>query len=102
MRNRATYWGYICHVLNEYPTLKAQKNLTKVQKRKVKAVDSALNKTNVLDNAEVTRTLIDLVYFRRTHNLVGAALLCYVSERTAQRLQRKFIKCVAVELELDE
>lgn len=102
MRNRITYWRYISQVLNEYPTLKMQTELTEVQRRKVNAISSALDRIDALADGKIMQELIGLVYFRKTHNLVGAALLCHVSERTAQRWQQKFIKLVAVELGIEE
>ena len=39
--------------------------------------------------------LIDLVLWKRTHTLQGAAMVVYVSERTAQEWHRQFIYLVA-------
>ena len=47
----------------------------------------------MVDGAERIR-LIDLVLWKRTHTLQGAALACYVSERTAQEWHRQFIRLV--------
>lgn len=58
------------------------------------AVAEAIAETEQLvDGAERLR-LIDLVLWKRTHTLQGAAMAVYVSERTAQEWHRQFIRLV--------
>ena len=63
-------------------------------KDELAAVKDAIEETEqMIDGSERIR-LIDLVLWKRTHTLQGAALACYVSERTAQEWHRQFIRLV--------
>jgi hypothetical protein len=56
-------------------------------------VDGAKAAQGADHHAERLR-LIDLVLWKRTHTLQGAAMAVYVSERTAQEWHRQFIRLV--------
>ena len=58
------------------------------------AVEAAVKETEQLADGGERLRLIDLVLWKRTHTLQGAALACYVSERTAQEWHRQFIRLV--------
>ena len=58
------------------------------------AVEAAVEETKQRIDGEERIRLIDLVLWKRTHTLQGAALACYVSERTAQEWHRQFIRLV--------
>lgn len=60
----------------------------------VSAVDRALFTTTQWPDGAVTVRLIDLVDFKRTHTLEGAAYRLHMSERTARRKRWKFIALV--------
>ena len=73
----------------------ALRTLSPVKMRELEAMESALRLTrNMRDGAERER-MIDLVFWRQTHTLSGAAMKVNVSKRTAERWHTEFIKCVA-------
>lgn len=85
---RYGWWPYAKWMIRSY------KGGELMTKEEVAAVKDAIEETEQLvDGAERIR-LIDLVLWKRTHTLQGAALACYVSERTAQEWHRQFIRLV--------
>jgi len=65
------------------------------EQKEYEAVEKAIQQTKQLrDGAEHLR-LIDLVYFRKSHDLEGAALMLNVSYATAKRWHSRFIVTVA-------
>nr|DAO39298.1 MAG TPA: hypothetical protein [Bacteriophage sp.] len=85
---RYGWWPYAKWMIRSY---KGDSLMTKDERA---AVEDAVEETGQLaDGAERLR-LIDLVLWKRTHTLQGAALACYVSERTAQEWHRQFIRLV--------
>ena len=65
--------------------------MTKAERAAV--ADAIAETEQLVDGAERLR-LIDLVLWKRTHTLQGAAMAVYVSERTAQEWHRQFIRLV--------
>ena len=85
---RYGWWAYAKWMIRSY---KGGGLMTRAERA---AVEDAIAETEQLvDGAERLR-LIDLVLWKRTHTLQGAALACYVSERTAQEWHRQFIRLV--------
>ena len=85
---RYGWWPYAKWMIRSY------KGGSLMTKDELAAVKAAIEETEQLaDGAERLR-LIDLVLWKRTHTLQGAALACYVSERTAQEWHRQFIRLV--------
>ena len=76
---RYGWWAYAKWMIRSY---KGGGLMTKAERA---AVEDAI--------AETER-LIDLVLWKRTHTLQGAAMAVYVSERTAQEWHRQFIRLV--------
>ena len=75
--------------------IRSYKSGTLMTRDEVAAVEAAIEETKqLIDGAERLR-LIDLVLWKRTHTLQGAAMVVYVSERTAQEWHRQFIYLVA-------
>lgn len=73
----------------------ALRELPLTAQREYEAVKCAADTTSrLIDGAERLR-LVDLVFWRRTHTLAGAAMQCHVSYRTAQRWHGEFIRLVA-------
>lgn len=64
----------------------------------VDAISSALDEISRRRDGDEIIRLIDLVYFRQTHTLQGAALSLAMSERTAQRKNGDFIQLTAKKL----
>lgn len=70
----------------------ALRELPKCQMRELNAVARALKETSLQRNGDQKIALIDLVYWRRTHNLAGAAMKLYISEVTAKRWNGEFLR----------
>ena len=85
---RYGWWPYAKWMIRSY---KGGGLMTKDERA---AVEAAVKETEQLADGGERLRLIDLVLWRRTHTLQGAALACYVSERTAQEWHRQFIRLV--------
>ena len=59
------------------------------------AVQQAIDETDRMENGKERLQMVDLVFFRQTHTLEGAAMMIPCSERTARRWHTDFIKLVA-------
>lgn len=93
-RPRYYWWGYIKAVIRQYPGLK-DKEVSGVKLREKEAVRAAIEQTERMQNSLDRLKIIDLVLWKGTHDVPGAALLIPCSERTAQRYHADFIKAVA-------
>lgn len=73
----------------------ALRELPPYDRRDLEAVRTALR---VLErqnkNADLRYQLIDIVYWRRTHSVEGAAMRIHVSQDTAREWDQEFIKLV--------
>ena len=78
----------------------ALRQLSKDAQREYEAVENALRAQERFPDAEGRLKLLDMVFFRKTHTLQGAAVALYVSYSTAKRWHNKAIESVAVELGL--
>ena len=85
---RYGWWPYAKWMIRSY---KGGGLMTKDERA---AVEAAVKETEQLADGGERLRLIDLVLWKRTHTLQGAALACYVSERTAQGWHRQFIRLV--------
>nr|DAJ16499.1 MAG TPA: hypothetical protein [Siphoviridae sp. ctMq01] len=85
---RHGWWPYAKWMIRSY---KGGGLMTKDERA---AVEAAVKETEQLADGGERLRLIDLVLWKRTHTLQGAALACYVSERTAQEWHRQFIRLV--------
>lgn len=63
--------------------------------REVEAVRLAMEETAALPNGHERLMLVDLVFWKQTHTLIGACSACHVSERTGQQWHSDFIRAVA-------
>lgn len=59
------------------------------------AVKAAVDHTLGMEDGSARLKLIEMIFWRRTHTLEGAAHATYVSPRTARRRVAEFIRCVA-------
>lgn len=75
--------------------IRSYKSGTLMTREEVAAVEAAIEDTKQLIDGTERLRLIDLVLWKRTHTLQGAAMVIYVSERTAQEWHRQFIYLVA-------
>ena len=69
--------------------------LPPTDQKEYEAVRAALRETLGLSNGKLRIRLIQMVFWKRTHTVQGAALRLYISEKTAKRWHRSFILLVA-------
>ena len=72
----------------------AMRQLPRDEQRQLDAVASAVQTTMRYRNGELRVKLIDLVYWRGTHTLTGAAVAIHVSTDTASRWHNGFVELV--------
>lgn len=90
------WWGYMKFIVRKYGFLH-DKPVEGLERREMEAVGRALDSTLKLRDGRNRAELIELVIWKRSHNLQGAAMKLGVSERTALRWHGDFIKAVARE-----
>lgn len=77
------------------PEALALRDFTGQKKREYDAVSKALNITGAYADGEDILKFIDMVFFKQTHTLQGAALSIPVCQRTGEEWHRQFIRLVA-------
>ena len=90
------WWGYMKFLVRKYGSLK-DKATEGLEHREMEAVRRACERTLRLPDGRNRLDLIELVFWKRSHNLQGAAMKVSVSDRTALRWHGDFIKAVARE-----
>ena len=88
-KNRFPWWGYIKQILYRYPRCADFERA---------AVAAALEETRVMESGEDRSKIIDLVFFKKTHKLAGAAMQIPCSYQTAKVWQQDFIRAVAAQI----
>lgn len=78
----------------------AMKQLSPADQREYEAVTAAMKETARLPDGQERLKIMDLVFFRQSHTLQGAAMAAHLSYRSARRRQNDFILLVAQNLEL--
>ena len=91
---RYGWWGYVKWMIRQYPARKDQHIQGNALKER-QAVQQAVDETAQMENGEERLQVIDLVFFRQTHTLEGAAMMIPCSYMTARRWHNDFIKKVA-------
>lgn len=91
---RYDWWGYVKAIIRRYPALK-DRDVSGISKREKDAVQEAIKTVEKMSNGMDVLAIIDMVFWKRTHTLSGAALQIPCSERTAQEYHRQFIRLVA-------
>lgn len=92
--SRNAWWGYIKSIIRGYAKRK-DLELKGNEKREIEAVQKAIEKTKTLASGEERIALVDIIFWKRTHTIQGAAMVLHLSERTAQRYHSDFIREVA-------
>lgn len=82
--------------LRAYPKAKARGD-----KAIVAAVERALKQQRRYYNAEARLRMIELVYFKRTHTLYGAALQVEYSPETIKKWNQELLSAVDVALQYE-
>ena len=72
----------------------ALRELPPARQRELDAVNLAIELTKLMKTGDDQIKLIDLVYWKKSHNIAGAAMILYVSEITAKRWHADFIRRV--------
>ena len=72
----------------------ALRSLPPDDQRALDAVSNAIETTMRYRNGDLRVRIIDMVYWRQTHTLEGAALAVHVSPQTAQEWNSAFIELV--------
>ncbi len=63
--------------------------------REIAAVESAIQKTRKRNDGDRRLSLINMVYWAKTHNLEGACLELFISEGTGRNWNNEFVYTVA-------
>lgn len=92
MKKRELWWGYIKQILY---------NTEECAAFEKDAVRKAVEKTEKMDGGAHRIKVIELVFFKKTHKLAGAALQVPCGYETAKRWQRDFIREVAKNIKCD-
>ncbi|MDO4669740.1 MAG: hypothetical protein Q4A63_07965 [Butyricicoccus pullicaecorum] len=93
---------YIKRVLRSYPAIckKPLDQRTRNERRRVDSVKQLSEFMEFTDHAADKRKIIELVYFRQSHTLAGAAMQIPVGERTAQKWNAQIIETLAQIMDL--
>ena len=75
--------------------------LTRQQERELEAVEKAIRSTRRGPDGKIRLKVVELVYFRDTHTIEGAAQQVHVSYWTAQKWTDSFIRLVGKNLGLE-
>ena len=78
----------------------AMRELPLIEKNYVEQVEKTIREFAIKENGAETLRIIDLVYFKKTHKLYGAAQEIYTSERSARRMHSRFLRALADNLDL--
>lgn len=90
---RYDWWGYVKGMIRRFP--KMDESATGNEMKEYTAVKEAAEETSRMEDGGDRITLIDLVFWKQTHTLPGAAMKIPCSERTGRRWHTDFIKLVA-------
>lgn len=72
----------------------ALRTLPRARQRELDAVNRAIELTRLMKNGDDQIRLIDLVYWKKSHNIAGSSMILYVSEVTGKRWHTDFIRRV--------
>lgn len=73
----------------------ALRELPEINRREIDAVARAISDTMKMVDGERRITLVEMVFWERSHTVYGASLALHVSERTAREWHGAFIRMVA-------
>lgn len=81
------WWGYVKAMIRRYPG--------RVNRNERRAVQLAVEKTEQLEDGAERIRIIDMVFWKKTHSLEGAAQQIPCSYETAKQWHADFIREVA-------
>ena len=82
-RKKCLWFGYAKAMLRNYPD-----KLTEAERR---AVEAAIESTKHMKNGKARMEIMDLVYFQRSHNLMGAAQKLGYGYDRAKQIHTQFL-----------
>ena len=85
---RAPWWSYVKTVVRRYPGTPEREAIAA-------AINEFSGKPDILH-------FVDLLYWKRSCSMYGAAEICHISYATARNWNRAFLKCVAHHMGLPE
>lgn len=74
----------------------AVRTLEQPYQKELDSVEAAVRFTGSYKDGDERLRLIELVYWKRSHTLTGAAMQCHVDYSTAKRWHNDFIRCVGM------
>lgn len=83
-----------CNCLSRTTEQTAIRQLPPARQREYDAVTKAIEQTKLRSSADERIALIDLVLWKQSHNIEGAAIKLHISDITARRYHRDFIQLV--------
>lgn len=81
-------------MVQEYPARKGER-LDRTERAEQRAVEAAIAETAALPSGQERLLVVELVFWKGTHTLEGAAVEAHCGGRTAQRYSADFIRAVA-------
>lgn len=90
---RYDWWGYVKSMIRRYPNA--------VNENEKEAIERAINLTRDMDHGEERLRVIDLVFWKGTHKIPGAAMKIHYSERMAAQWHGDFIRLVGENFRCD-
>ncbi len=94
------WWGYAKRVVREYGFFQKNPDESYIRQFERESVQRAIEKTKLLRNGEERLKLIDLVFWKQSHTLMGASYQCNISYETAVKWHGDFIRLVGIEMGL--
>lgn len=91
---RYDWWGYVKAIIRRYPELKGR-DVSGIALREKEAVEAAIAATERMQNGRERLEVVDMVFWKKTHTLSGAALMVPCHYETARHWHSDFIKEVA-------
>ena len=91
-RYRNYWYGIVLKMLQRYPGIKDEETIQ--SSIFTMAINKALDETRELPDGELRITAMEMIYFKGTHSIDGAALELHSSRRTIQRWCSSFVYLV--------
>lgn len=93
----SNYWyGVVVKLVQIYPMLD-EDDTTEQTIRAKEAIERSLEKTRNMKEGEARIKAVRMIYFDKTHNLDGAAMVLHYHWRTVQNWMNDFIRLVGKE-----
>lgn len=91
------WWGYMKTIIRKYDVIPLSEARSPLEYCELEAVQHAIERTRLIKTGEERLRLVNMVFWKRSHNVVGAGMVLHVSEDTAIRWHSDFVKAVARE-----